>query len=52
MSLLSLLVTNRWILAIWLLPASLIYDLFWWIRGRIVLFLGSAPNKHAERLIT
>lgn len=50
MSLLSFLVTNRWILALWLLPASLVYDVFWCLRGWIVLWLGSAPRKHKERV--
>ena len=50
MGLLSFLVSNRFILAIWLLPASLVYDVFWYLRSQFILWLGSAPKKHKERV--
>ena len=37
MGLLSFLVSNRFILAIWLLPASLVYDVFWYLKSQFIL---------------
>ena len=43
-------VSNRWVFAIWLLPLSLLYDLFWSLRRKYVIWAGSAPGKHDERV--
>ena len=50
MGLLSFMVSNRWIMAVWLLPISFLYDCFWYLRAQWVLYQGSAPAKHGERV--
>ena len=49
-SVLQFLITQRWIFAIVLLPISFFYDIFWYFRAKWVLFNGSAPKKHQERV--
>jgi len=47
---LEFIVTQRWLFAIFLLPISFFYDIFWYLRSKWVLFVGSAPRKHQERV--
>jgi len=47
---LQFLVSQRWIFAIFLLPISFWYDIYWYLRSKWVLFTGSAPGKHQERV--
>ena len=30
---------HQWVFAIWLIPISLCYDIFWWCRARIIYWL-------------
>ena len=46
----DLLFANRWVFSLWLLPVSFLYDLAWWLRSKYVLWTGSAPAKHDERV--
>ncbi|TRY79718.1 hypothetical protein TCAL_01985 [Tigriopus californicus] len=50
MGLKEFLLGNRWVLAVWLLPISFIYDLIWYVRSKYVFWAGSAPKKHDERV--
>ena len=47
---LEFIVSQRWLFAIFLLPISFFYDIFWYLRSKWVLFVGSAPRKHQERV--
>ncbi len=49
-SLIEFIVRIRWLFAIFLLPISFFYDIFWYLRSKWVLFMGSAPLKHQERV--
>jgi len=44
------LVRQRWLFALCLLPISFLYDIYWFLRSKWVLFRGSAPRKHQERV--
>ena len=46
----NFIVQNRWLFAIFLLPISFFYDVYWYLRSKWVLFCGSAPGKHKERV--
>jgi len=48
--LLEFVVSQRWLFAIFLLPISFFYDIYWFLRSKWVLWQGSAPRKHAERV--
>jgi delta24-sterol reductase len=50
MNVLEFVVRQRWLFAIFLLPISFFYDIFWFIRSKVVLWMGSAPAKHQERV--
>ena len=50
MYLANFIVHNRWLFAIFLLPISFFYDMYWYLRSKWVLFCGSAPGKHKERV--
>jgi delta24-sterol reductase len=50
MKVLEFIVRQRWLFAIFLLPISFLYDIFWYIRSKFVLWAGSAPSKHKERV--
>lgn len=43
-------VSQRWLFALFLLPISFFYDIYWYLRSKWVLFNGSAPRKHKERV--
>lgn len=47
---LAFIVRQPWLFAIFLLPISFCYDVFWFLRSKVVLFLGSAPKKHKQRV--
>ena len=49
-SLLEFIVSQRWLFAIFLLPISFFYDIYWYLRSKWVLYQGSAPRKHQERV--
>ena len=49
-SFLEFIIKHRWLFAIFLLPISFVYDVYWYLRSKWVLFMGSAPRKHQERL--
>ena len=49
-TLLEFIVSQRWLFAIFLLPISFFYDIFWYLRSKWVLYQGSAPRKHQERV--
>ena len=49
-SLMGFLVSQRWLFAIFLLPISFCYDVYWFLRSKVVLFMGSAPRNHKERV--
>ena len=50
MNVLEFIVRQRWLFAIFLLPISFFYDIFWYLRSKFVLWSGSAPSKHKERV--
>ena len=43
---------HQWIFAIWLIPISIIYDIFWWVRTRWNYFIckSNANRKHEEKV--
>lgn len=41
---------HRWVLACFLMPVSFVFDSFWMLRVKLVFLLGSAPEKHDERV--
>ena len=41
---------HRWVLACFLMPISFVFDGFWMLRSKLVFFMGSAPEKHDERV--
>ena len=43
---------HQWIFAIWLIPISLFYDIFWWFRTRWNFFMckSNANLKHEEKV--
>ena len=44
-------INYRWILVcLFLLPISLVYDLYYYARSWIIFKLNSAPTKHQERV--
>lgn len=47
---LEFIVSQRWLFALFLLPISFLYDIYWFLRSKWVLFRGSAPRKHKERV--
>ena len=47
---LEFIVAQRWLFAIFLLPISFIYDIYWYLTCKWILFKGSAPGKHQERV--
>ena len=47
---LQFIMKQRWLFAIFLLPIGFCYDIFWYFRSKWVLFMGSAPRKHQERV--
>jgi len=49
-TLLEFIVSQRWLFAIFLLPISFFYDIYWYLRSKWVLYQGSAPRKHQERV--
>jgi delta24-sterol reductase len=49
-TLLEFIVSQRWLFAIFLLPTSFFYDIYWCLRSKWVLYQGSAPRKHQERV--
>ena len=51
MNVLEFIVRQRWLFAIFLLPISFFYDIFWFLRSKFVLWMGSAPSKHKERVL-
>lgn len=51
MNVLEFVVRQRWLFAIFLLPISFFYDIFWFLRSKFVLWMGSAPTKHKERVL-
>ena len=38
------------ILPLFILPLAFFYDIAWWVRCKIVLWMGSSPEKHKERV--
>ena len=48
-----LLANHMWIFAIWLIPLSVFYDIFWWCRARFVYWLcrSNAHLRHDEKVI-
>jgi delta24-sterol reductase len=47
---LEFIVGQRWLFAILLLPISFVYDVYWCLRSKYILFRGSAPSKHQEHV--
>lgn len=46
-----LLIDYRWIVACFLLlPASFLYDLYFYVRNAIIFHLNTAPSAHDERV--
>ena len=46
-----ILINYRWVFVIFfLMPMSLLYDVFYYIRNIIVFRLNSAPHKHVEKV--
>ena len=47
-----LLANHLWIFAIWLIPLSVFYDIFWWFRARFVYWLcrSNAHLRHDEKV--
>lgn len=45
-----ILIHYRWVFVILLLPASLVYDVFLYLRTWVVFQLSSAPSKHAAKV--
>ena len=41
---------QRWLFAIFLLPISFLYDIYWYLRSKWILFRGSAADKHQEKV--
>jgi hypothetical protein len=41
---------HRWVLACFLMPVSFVFDGFWMLRVKLVFLMGSAPEKHDERV--
>jgi Delta24-sterol reductase len=41
---------HRWVLACFLMPVSFVFDGFWMLRSKLVFLMGSAPEKHDERV--
>ena len=41
---------QRWLFAIFLLPISFLYDIYWYLRSKWILFMGSAAGKHQEKV--
>ena len=50
MGLVEFIMLNRWLITVWLLPLSFVYDIFWALRAKYVLWRGSCPKKHQERV--
>jgi len=45
------LVNYRWVLVVFfLMPASLVYDLFFYARSWLIFRMNSAPNRHEEKV--
>lgn len=47
------LMTNHlWIFAIWLVPISIVYDVFWWLRARLTYLIcrSNASLRHDEKV--
>ena len=49
-SCLEFIINIRWLFALFFLPISFIYNVYWYLRSKWILFMGSAPRKHQERL--
>ena len=47
---LEFIVKQRWLFAIFLLPISFLYDIYWYLRSKWILFMGSAADKHQEKV--
>ena len=47
---LAFIVSQRWLFALFLLPISFFYDIYWYLRSKWILFRGSAPEKHQEKV--
>ena len=47
-----LLAHHQWIFAIWLVPISIFYDIFWWVRARwnYVMCKRNANLRHDEKV--
>lgn len=43
---------HQWVFAIWLIPISLCYDIFWWCRARIIywLFRRNSNMRHDDKV--
>lgn len=44
------LINNRWIFVLFLLPISVVYNFYFYFRNWLVFKLNSAPNKHDEKV--
>lgn len=40
----------RWVFVMFLLPVSLVYDIFFYARNLLIFRLKSAPKKHVEKV--
>ena len=46
-----ILIHYRWVfVCLFLLPISVVYDTFFYIRGKLIFWLNAAPKKHDERV--
>ena len=48
-----LMYNHLWIFAIWVVPISVIYDIFWWFRTRMSYWIckRNATSRHDEKVL-